>query len=469
MTASQEMYVRKKGAFSYNFFHLTHQEFLAALHISHLTLAEKKEIFLQCLDEDKPPEMGVVWRFVVGLVGMEDIGWDKYMPWLGRLLCGTLPKEKEGEKEEDCRVTPFLVRCLYEAQEKVDWENLLETACVTFRKPRSPLDCFAVGYCVAASKWAWDLNCGRCFLGPEMVEMLIHGLKSRREMNGSIRKLYLGRNPIGVEGVAHLQELPHEILQGISCLVVRDCELDSAALDLLSRLVPTMTSMRQLDISHNLVGHGGTVNIFKALSTVNLLQTLGISGINLGPTDIMALSQLIRPSVGSVKKLEIGDHKMTRKHTEMMLEAVLCPSSLESLYLAHVHLIPRAATLLQHNHNLIELTVRGCIPGTISHIAEGLHSQTTLRELQVQYIRSQQPTTDDIIALSEMLRKNQSLKTMTLLVMVMRQDVQPLVSALQDNHTLEQLHLKYVDLQELLAPKLEPDLLDPRVSVSRWL
>ncbi len=121
MTASQEMYVGKKGALNYNFFHYTHQEFLAAFHISHLTLAEKKEILVQCLDGRNPPKMSLVWRFVVGLVGFEDIGWDKYTPWLGRLLCSTLPKEKE----EDPTVTSFLAQCLYEAQEKIDWGVLL--------------------------------------------------------------------------------------------------------------------------------------------------------------------------------------------------------------------------------------------------------------------------------------------------------------------------------------------------------
>ncbi len=66
---------------------------------------------------------------------------------------------------------------------------------------------------------------------------------------------------------------------------------------------------------------------------------------------------LIRPSVGSVKNLAIGDEKMTREHTEMMLEAVLCPSSLESLHLANVHLTSRVATLLQDKDNLIKLAI----------------------------------------------------------------------------------------------------------------
>ncbi len=470
MTASQEMYIGKKGAVNYNFFHLTHQEFLAALYISRLTLAEKRESFLQCLDEDDPPEMSVVWKFVVGLVGLEDIGWDEYMPWLGWLLCNTLPKEKKGEQEEDLRVTPFLAQCLYEAQERVDWGSPLETSCVTFGNSYtytqlSPLDCFAVGYCVAASKWVWDLNFLYCKLEPEMVKSVVCGLKSKQEINGSIRKLDLSGNPIGAEGVAHLLELPHEILQGISYLGVSECDLDSAALDLLSRLVPNMTNMRRLDIRVNPAGHGGTVKVLKALSTVNQLQTLDITNINLGPTDITALSQLIRPSVGSVKELRIGDQELSQDHTEIMLKAVLCPSSLESLCLIHVHLTTDVATLLQDNHNLVKLAITDCTPGTLSHIAEGLHSQTTLRKLDV-VLFIEQLTTNDVMALSEMLRKNRSLKTMTLTLEsdFIRQDVQTLISALLDNHTLEQLHLKCHHRKEFT--ELELNLLDPRISVT---
>ncbi len=468
MTASQEMYVGKKGAVNYNFFHLTHQEFLAACYISHLTLSEKREIFLQCLDGDNSPKMSVVWRFVVGLVGLQDIGWDKYMLWFGRLLCSSLAKEKESEKEEDRGVTPFLAHCLYEAQEKVDWGNPLETFCVTFGKfgmSLSPLDCFTVGYCVAASKWIWDLDFRCCKLEPEMVAMLVCGLKSKQVVNGSIRKLLWGINLIRVEGVAHLQELPREILCGISCLSVQYCGLDSAALDLLSSLVSTMTSMKELDIRGNSRGDVDTGNILRSLSTVKQLQTLGIDSINCGPSDIMALSPLIRPSVGSVKELAIGDDTMTWEHTEMMLEAVLGPSSLESLQLFSVCLTPRVATLLQaDNHNLIKLCLAFCTAGTISHISKGLHNQTTLRELRV--FTSEQLTTDDVKALSEMLRKNQSLKAMTFAPQdFTREDVETLVSALQDNHTLEHLYLRYYGRK---FPQLELHLLDPRVSISRW-
>ncbi len=293
-----------------------------------------------------------------------------------------------------------------------------------------------------------------------MVEMLVCGLKSRQEINGTIKKLDLINNPIRVEGVAHLQKMPLESLRGIYYLYVSGCALDSAALDLLSRLVPTMTSLKGLAISRNPAGHGGTVNILKALSAMNQLQSLYIWGIDLGPTDIMALSQLIRPSVGRVKELAIGDEGMTH---EMMSEAVLGPSSLELLKLFNVDFTPRVISLLQDNQNLIKLSVIACI--SVTHIAEGLHRQTTLRELCVcTFVGIEQPPIDDIIlSLSEMLRRNQSLKSMTLRADFTQQNVQTLVSALQDNHTLEQLYLEYHGWEFL---KLKLDQLDPRVSLS---
>ncbi len=67
------------GAVNYNFSHVAYQEFLTAVHISQLPLSEQKALFLQCLDEGDLPKMSVVWRFVTGMTGFHDIGWDKYL------------------------------------------------------------------------------------------------------------------------------------------------------------------------------------------------------------------------------------------------------------------------------------------------------------------------------------------------------------------------------------------------------
>ena len=172
---------------------------------------------MEMVEEEKETfsHMEVVWRFVSGLTGFKAIGWDVVQTRRG----------KDGLRW----VTPFLVQCLYEAQEEC--ESVLGRSKVTFGGFSTGFDCFAVGYCIAVSK-CWELMFGCGGLGAEMVEMLVCGMKSKEEVLGSIEELILFGNPIKQEGVAHLKEMPNKILRNISRLDLQACELDGAALEL---------------------------------------------------------------------------------------------------------------------------------------------------------------------------------------------------------------------------------------------
>ncbi len=458
MTASQELYIGKRGAVNYNFFHLTYQEFLAAFHISQLPLSEQKALFLSCLDEVDPPKMIIVWRFVAGMTGFQDIGWDTYLQEIKEQEEEEEEEEEEGEGEEDeeeeevvkqkedCSqiVTSFLAQCLYEAQEKVDCAVILGRSEIEFSGSEScsPFECFVVGYCVAASRCEWrvDLSCSG--LGAEMVEMLGCGLKSREELCGSIGKLNLSDNLIGQEGVVHLKELPHKVLQGISRLDVSDCELDHSALDLLSGLVPIMTSVKEIVIGANPAGDGGTVNLLKALADMNQLHSLMMDAIAVGCDDIMALSPLMQPSAGSLKELVIGDNEMPQEAVSLMVEKSLSPSSLRNLTMWGMDLTSRSFALLEENHNVSKLELSLCTLDNevVSSIAKALHRNTTLRELYLISYSSRSPIDDGVIALSVMLRNNQSLKSMAV-KSVGREAVRALCGALKYNQTLEHLEL----------------------------
>ncbi len=483
MTASQELYIRKRGAVNYNFFHLTYQEFLTAFHISQLPPSEQKALFLQCLDEGDPPKMSVVWRFVAGMTGFPDIGWDKYLRLINGEVVVVEGKEEEVVKQDEewkeaekvvkqkddhsQIVTPFLAQCLYEAQE-VDCAMTLGRSGIRFngRRNCSPFECFVVGYCVAASRCEWRVDLSHSGLGTEMVEMLGCGLRSREDVCGYIGTLDLSANPIGQEGVVHFKALPHKVLQGICTLTVSDCELYRSALDLLSSLVPIMTSLKELDISRNPAGDGGTVKVLKALSDVNQLYSLAMYSIPIGCNDVMALSSLIQPSVGSLKELWIGD-RMSQEDVGLMVENVLSRSSLENLTIVNTDLTSCSFAPVEENHNLIKLVLQYC---TLDNevVAKALHRNTALRELCLRYSSSfKSPVDDGVLALSGMLRNNRSLKMMEVVILgdVGREAVRALSGVLKDNRTLERLQL-YSDYRGLFSDT-ELDEMDPRVKFIR--
>ena len=232
MNASAELYVRGTSV-NYNFLHLTLQEFLSAFYISQLPASEQKEVF-ERYSNKVFSHMDMVWRFVAGLTGFKDIGWDVFKSRRGREDMGS--------------VSPYLVHCLYEAQEKVDCESVLGGSEIIVTITR--FDCYAVGYCIAVSKCAWDLM-GGIGLGTEMVEMLVCGLRSNEEVQGSIEELILLPSLIKQEGMAHLKEMPRQVLRQMSSLTLIGCELDGAALNLLSDIIPIMTSLKDLIINDN--------------------------------------------------------------------------------------------------------------------------------------------------------------------------------------------------------------------------
>ncbi len=282
MTTSQQLYRRRSVAANYSFFHLTVQEFLSAFYVSQLPGEEQKQAFGQFSDAKKFLHMDVVWKFVAGLTGFSAIGWE-------------LVQSRRG-KDWSGGVTTFVVQCLYEAQEKADCESVLGRSKVecSASASYSVFDCFAIGYCIAVSRCTWELGFRYRCLGPELVEMLIYGLRSQEVVRGSIVRLDLSGNYLGREGVAHLSELPHKLSRQLSCLDLNQCELDGTALGLLSDITPAMTSLEQLNIEGNPAGDGGTVNLLQSLATTNHLHTLGMAGVTMGCKDITCLSDLIR-------------------------------------------------------------------------------------------------------------------------------------------------------------------------------
>ncbi len=127
--------------------------------------------------------MDELWRFVAGLTGFKNIGWELVqskdrLPSLPLFL--QIPVEKE--RQDD--VSSFLVQCLYEAHKKVNPELVLERSNFVCT-PRSVFNCYALGYCVAVSRLVGQSR----RTNVRRAEALVCGLKSQGEVCGSIHTL----------------------------------------------------------------------------------------------------------------------------------------------------------------------------------------------------------------------------------------------------------------------------------------
>ena len=159
---------------SFNFLHLTLQEFLAAYHISRLS-DSGVELFR---NRGKDKRWNVVWRFVAGLRG------SMY-----------LDSSSVGVWASNDRLVVFFIQCLFEAQSvKIDFHSAFghETmSCRCNGKVSTSLDYYALGYCIAnctTSESLWDVEFSPT-LDPDQVYSLTKGLSTNNSSAGVIKQL----------------------------------------------------------------------------------------------------------------------------------------------------------------------------------------------------------------------------------------------------------------------------------------
>ena len=439
MNASSELYTKKGGSTSYSFLHLGLQEYFAAFHISTLPPSEQIDVFREYSGLS---HLDGMWKFLAGITCFESSMWDA----VKAELCteGTL--------------NTFVLRCMYEAHEQVSCESVLGSSTVVFPQAHYgeevlPVDCFALGCCLAHSKCTLTL---RIRLDTEMLRMLTLGLKSSPKVSSMIDTLFL-RPPITQTTAAILNNLPPKVIEGLD---LSHCKLGKAELNSISVVIANMVNLKHLDIRGNPVGEEGLVQLLRELSKCSNLQSLSMINTGVGSRDIEALAVLIAPSY-SLRELKVGDEEMPPECVSLLVNTVFAQSSLHSLHLWFTDLRPSMGTLselLRLNSNVSKLEMHACKIGSEGSkgLAEAIKVNTSVKTLVLSMFdvpSSLQIGAEGAIALAEMLKINQNLEHLELPFdkSLGRQDALAIIGALQHNHTLKclkvpQHHFTAVDL-----------------------
>ena len=418
---------------TYNFFHLTLQEYLAAFYISQLPASEQKKVFVE---HHQSRHLDVVWQFVAGLTRMQAIGWEEFR---GREVGDGEDKGYEVEGGV-VRVWPSLLRCLYEAQDVGSCESIFNHLDYEYdiyymgRGYSTTFDAYAVGHCVSLCRNAWDVDLGVNELGPEAVRLLGCGLRSVGDGGGSVKELDLSHNPITPTGIEELAKFPHQILHQIRTLGLSLCNLEQVGFDLLADNLPLLSSLESLHISSNTGGNGSTVKLLRALGKHSTVESLNMSGIVIGRDDVMALSEVVHTS-GSLRELYIGSWHMAPECVPQLVRTVLSPSSLTDL----IVYVPPSASPLDH----------------IDTVHENL---TKLSLFSLGAPPPQQPSeVRGGIRFSNILKENKTLKELVLHIPLEETEVRAIVDSLKINHTIaklklsERYHSKYFSVSERQA------------------
>ena len=190
---------------SYNFLHLTIQEFLAAYYASKLAPSQQVRMIDESIGKQ---HFVIVLRFFAGLTkfnihhSSDSSFSSRLFKFLNELVTRTPAKCLQTYYSQHSSKLESL-RWMFEAQDKQLLRQALGTGTQDLnlsRQTLAPFDCYVLGYCIAHSDCQWRLNLWWCRLEEEGMRMLARG---SGDCLHHVQKIDLSQN-IMKNGVIHL-------------------------------------------------------------------------------------------------------------------------------------------------------------------------------------------------------------------------------------------------------------------------
>ena len=460
MQCAPELYVDEGAAVSYNFLHLTVQEYLAAFHLSQQPVEKQIEHFRKYNRSNKHHFHMVLW-FVCGINKFTG-----YSSEVLNTLCVLEPSDDSASV-----VTFNTLHQLFEAQGNDIIADLLGSSDIQPYEQYggvTPFDCFVLGYCVSHSNCTWKIDLEECDIGDEGVEMLVRGaVEEETHCTGGFSEINLGDSGITSEGMKQLLKFPKQFITKLETLNLNSNNLDSKSCAALARLIPNVPHLKKLCLSDNPnIGQGGTVPLIASLTAHNSLEELMLYNTGIGVRDCLALRELLSSST-NLKKLIIGNddgdfdsdvnsdfiswNALPPEAVELIISGLHHNTTLKKLDMSNSHFslltIALLASLLETNHTLVYLKLSNCniVSDVTCLLASALCTNDTLQKLDLSY----NPIgLEGAIAFAKMLETNHSLVNLNLArCNIVSDGTCQLASALCTNDSLQKLNLKHNSIE----------------------
>ena len=462
MQRVQELYADEGAAVSYNFLHLTVQEYLAAFHLSEEQVDKQIEHFRKYMQvtaeswsflthQPHPPP----WTF------HDKQRWDTNFHMVLRFLCGirkfgeypsevlnTLCVKKSGnDSADEVRMVPYnTLHWLFEAQDNDVISKLLGSSKVQLHRQfmeGGPLDCFVFGYCVSHSNCTWKMDLQYQDIGDMELEMLQQGIgEEETDCTGEISEIYF-RGDITSEGVKKVAfGFRTQLENKLETLNLCNNNLDSEFCATLADLITHMPRLKELGLRDNpSIGHGRTVPLIKSLRDHNiLLQKPSLHNTGIDVKDCQALSKLVSSST-SLKELDISGNALPPKAIELIISGLHHNTTLKKLDMWHSHFSLQntisLASMLRTNHTLVDLSLVQCDIDSdgACQLGDALCKNDTLQTLS---LHGTPIGSRAAIAFADMLLQNRSLKQLDLRDdSIGEEGTQKLIDSLTHNTTVK--------------------------------
>ena len=410
-----QIYSEGEDQVSYNFLHYTVQEYLAALHLSHLQKQEQMTLIVtkgfRKITKYGPSyyedaKFKTTFQFLAGITELE-----------------SLPVDFLSDQLSRDAVTMY--SWLYESQNLPVLRSVLGSGDRELSLPYSATttDYFVAGYCLAHSNCTWKINCNNISVDDVAMEFLSKGIRSNHKLTATdisskIVSASFRGGSITADGVRHFLTIPNLLLQHIKTLNLTNNNIDRRACDVLAEGVQMMPCLETLYLGHNrLIGSGGSVQLVSSLHS-SKLKGLHIYDTGISDPDFESIASYIH-STESLDRLYIGFNHMSVKSIDSFCKALRANSSMRSLgigghHLTTSHCVCLGQLLREPIHCQIkELVLKECSMTSdgVAEVMSGLSDNHTLKELN---LSENQIGSEGAIAVATMLKRNSSLETLQL-------------------------------------------------------
>ena len=407
-----QVYDEGEGRVSYNFLHYTVQEYLAALHLSHLQPHQLISItdtnYLRLMGTGygssyyEATQFKTTLQFLAGITKLEPFP----VAYLSDLL----------EKDE-----AIMYRWLYESQNQSLLTSVLGSGerQLSLSYSATATDYFAAGCCLAHSNCTWRIHLFS--VDDVAMEFLSKGCNHQLPETGISSQLVSANilfGSITAEGLRHFLTIPNSLLQHIHCLNLSQNNLDRRGCELLAEGVQRMPCLETLDLGSNEgIGCGGAVQLVSSLHS-SKLRELWMHRTGISDPDFDCLARYIH-STTSLEELGIGGNEISVESIDSLCRALSANSSMRRLEMYNCHLTTSHCVclgqLLRHPiHCQIEvLDLSGCglTSDGVGEVVSGLSDNHSLRELD---LRRNQIGSEGAVAVATMLKTNSSLERLSL-------------------------------------------------------
>ena len=467
MHCSQELFVDEGVTVSYNFLHLTIQEYLAAFHLSQQPVEEQ----IRKYQESKGnilyyKQWGNHFHMVLQFLS----GIRKFRGYPSEVM-DTLGVVIKDDSENIVVVNFTTLHWMFEAQDSDVIAKLLKLSYVQVDTKLvsnvTPFDSFVLGYCVAHSNCKWVIYLWDSHFGDDGVEMLVQGVVEKKShCTGRIYWIDLTCvNDITSEGVKHLSNFPQQFICELEGLGLSNNFLDSRSCAILAHFIPHVPHLKKLGLAINPnIGEGGAVPLITSLIDHNSLKFLNLHKTGIGVEDCQVLSKLISSSP-SLKELDISVNNLSPNAVELIFSGFNHNTMLMKLKINNSHFSLQntilLASVLRTNHTLVYLDLYHCNIESdgACQLASALCTNDTLQELNLQ---DNPIGMKGAVGFADMLRKNISLKVLDIRdESVGVEGTRKVLDSLAHNATMEALYVAST------FTSFSTVCIDSRVSTSR--